>query len=152
LVPVRLREFRLEDLPEVMRIELSSFPSDAFDELTFAQLYESCGDLFLVAEHEGRIVGYSVTCVEWEGGELVGHVHSIAVDPAFRRRGVGRALMEETFRRLRSLGVGEVRLETSASNAAGLRFWLSLGFKPVGVRKRYYADGSDALVMRRELP
>jgi ribosomal-protein-alanine N-acetyltransferase len=40
----------------------------------------------------------------------------------------------------------------SVSNAAGLRFWQSLGFKPVGVRKRYYADGSDALVMRRELP
>jgi len=150
-VPVRLREFRLEDLDEVMRIELSSFPFDAYDELTFIQLYESCGDLFLVAEHEGGIVGYSVTCVEWENGVPVGHVHSIAVDPAFRRRGVGRALMEETFRRLRSLGVSEVRLEVSVSNEAGLRFWRSLGFEPVGVEKGYYADGSDALVMRMRL-
>jgi|UniRef100_A0A7C3SKG8 ribosomal-protein-alanine acetyltransferase len=151
LVLVKLRNFEPKDLLELMRIELSSFPTDTFDEHIFFQLYESCRDLFLVAEAEGKIVGYSVTCIEWEGDTLMGHVHSIAVDPALRRRGVGRALMEETFRRLRSLGVSEVKLEVSVNNEAGLRFWQSLGFEPVGIKKEYYADGSDALVMRMKL-
>uniref|UniRef100_A0A7C1P179 GNAT family N-acetyltransferase n=1 Tax=Thermofilum pendens TaxID=2269 RepID=A0A7C1P179_THEPE len=148
---MKLRDFKLKDLPEVMRIELSSFTFDAYDELTFIYLYKKCGNLFLVAEAERRIAGYSVTCVEQEGKALVGYVHSIAVDPAFRRQGVGRALMEETFRRLRSLGISEVKLDVSVNNEVGLRFWRSLGFEPIGVKKRYYADGSDALVMRMKL-
>ncbi|MEM4666480.1 MAG: GNAT family N-acetyltransferase, partial [Thermofilum sp.] len=81
----------------------------------------------------------------------VGHVHSIAVDPQFRKKGVGRALMEETFRMLRERGVKSVVLEVSIANEAGISFWKSLGFSPVGIRKRFYLDGTDAIIMRKEI-
>ncbi|MEM0335056.1 MAG: ribosomal protein S18-alanine N-acetyltransferase [Thermofilum sp.] len=146
-----IRRFRLKDLKRVLEIEEKSFGVDAYDRLTFLYLYRSCGDLFLVAEMSGSVIGYSVTCVEGSGGDSVGHVHSIAVDPQFRKKGVGRALMEETFRMLRERGVKSVVLEVSIANEAGISFWKSLGFSPVGIRKRFYLDGTDAIIMRKEI-
>lgn len=146
-----VRRFRLKDLERVMEIERASFGVDAYDEMTFLHLYRYCSDLFLVAELEGSVIGYSVTCVESSEGEAYGHVHSIAVDPRFRKKGVGRALMEETFRMLRERGIRSVVLEVSVENKSGLSFWRSLGFSPVGIRRRFYLDGTDAVVMRREL-
>lgn len=146
-----IRHFQLEDLQRVVEIERTSFGVDAYDVQTFLYLYRSCGDLFFVAEIEGEIIGYSITCVEYFEGELVGHVHSIAVDPVCRRRGVGRMLMEETFRKLHEHGIRSVILEVSATNEPGLSFWKSLGFSPVGIKRRFYLDGSDAIIMRKKI-
>ncbi len=148
---VTVRNFQIRDLPRVVEIERRSFGVDAYDPATFLHLYRFCGDLFLVAEADGVVVGYSVTCVEREGGAPVGHIHSIAVDPEWRRRGVGRTLIEETFKRLREVGVCDVILEVSAANKAGQAFWRCLGFTPVGVKRRFYLDGTDAIVMRKRL-
>lgn len=146
-----IRNFRLEDLQRVLEIEERSFGVDAYDMVTFLQLHRLCGDLFLVAELEGRVVGYSVTCIEYSSGGIVAHVHSIAVDPECRGKGVGGMLMEETFRRLRERGVRDVVLEVSTANETGLSFWRKLGFTPVGVKKKFYLDGSDAIIMRRRI-
>lgn len=67
----------------------------------------------------------------------------IAVDPAARRAGVGRALLEQLVRHAGSMPVG---LEVRASNAAAHALYTRCGFTQAGVRRRYYppADGQGA--------
>ena len=80
---------------------------------------------------------------------------TIAVNQASRRRGVGRALMEETIRRLYSERIGSLFLEVDSSNGAAIALYEALDFTPVGERSGYYAQGATAahgaLVMRRDI-
>lgn len=77
------------------------------------------------------------------------HVLSVAVDPAQRRRGVARALLDAVLRGETASGARTALLEVRASNLAARAFYASTGFVAVGRRPRYYANGEDALLMTR---
>ena len=79
-----------------MEIERTVFPGEAYTRAMFLKLYNSCNDLFVIAQYSRRIVGYVVTCSEPELAQLI----SIAVDPQYRRKGVGTALMQYTLTKL----------------------------------------------------
>ncbi len=76
---------------------------------------------------------------------------SIAVDPAYRHKKVGRALANFSFKQLRACGVKVVELEVRATNKEGIGFWKKLGFLPLRRVPRFYEDGEDALTMRKIL-
>ena len=76
---------------------------------------------------------------------------TIAVLPEARRQGLGRALLEAAAAGAASRGAAALFLEVSAGNAAARALYAGCGFVPVGQRRRYYADGADALVMRKPL-
>ena len=76
---------------------------------------------------------------------------TIAVLPEARRRGLGRALLEATATEAAARGAVALFLEVSAENVPARALYAGHGFVPVGQRRGYYADGADALVMRREL-
>jgi [ribosomal protein S18]-alanine N-acetyltransferase len=81
---------------------------------------------------------------------------SIAVEPACRGRGVGRALLSDMLRQAANAGAKTTFLEVDEDNHAALTLYRHLGFIQVGERPGYYRrkDGSRALavVMRRDLP
>lgn len=72
---------------------------------------------------------------------------TIAVAPEARRRGVGRALMLAAAGMAAARGAQAMFLEVAETNAAARALYESLGYRPVGRRKRYYPDGADALVL-----
>jgi ribosomal-protein-alanine N-acetyltransferase len=74
------------------------------------------------------------------------HVLSLAVAADSRRRGVARALLG---RALGAPPAARVLLEVRPSNAAALSFYRALGFAAVGLRRGYYPDGEDALLLTR---
>ncbi len=81
-------------------------------------------------------------------------VLTIAVAAARRGHGYGRRLIDEAIRRVYAEGVGEVFLEVDESNQPARALYRRLGFREVGRRKGYYADGGPggtALVMRLQL-
>ena len=75
------------------------------------------------------------------------HVLSVAVDPAQRRRGVARALLDAVLCDETASGARSALLEVRASNLAACAFYARTGFVAVGRRPRYYANGEDALLM-----
>jgi ribosomal-protein-alanine N-acetyltransferase len=83
------------------------------------------------------------------GGEA--EILTLAVAPAARRQGLGTALMGGALAGAASRGAEAMFLEVAAENAAALALYRGLGFAEVGRRRRYYADGADALVLRRDL-
>ena len=70
------------------------------------------------------------------------------MQPAYRRRGIGGLLLCELMAMSADLGAAVCTLEVRLSNAAARRLYAEFGFKPVGLRPRYYTDnGEDALIM-----
>jgi len=82
------------------------------------------------------------------GGEA--EILTLAVAPAARGKGLGRALLQAAIRKAQSLGADTVFLEVGADNPAALALYAGLGFAKVGDRKAYY-NGRDALVLRLPL-
>lgn len=143
-----LREARENDLEAVMRIEEASFPKYPYPMEVFKIILRHYPRYFLVAECADRVSGY--VCGRLIGKDF-GEVVSIAVEPGLRRRGIGRALMHNLESRFKADRVKNVRLEVGVANNAAIRLYKSLGYKPAGLRRSYYPDGSDALVMVKNL-
>jgi [ribosomal protein S18]-alanine N-acetyltransferase len=96
-----------------------------------AASWDPRGYELLVAEDEGRVVGFLV----WrsiDAGEY--ELLNLAVVTEHRRKGVGRGLVEA----LRKLTHGKIFLEVRESNQAALKLYKSLGFQEVGTRPKYY--------------
>jgi [ribosomal protein S18]-alanine N-acetyltransferase len=99
---------------------------------------------FLVAEADGLVAGYVVAQCAADEGEIL----NLGVARAHRRRGVGRALVEQVLARLADRGVRVVYLEVRESNAGARRLYEALGFGEVARRARYYRRPvEDAVVL-----
>ncbi|MBU6373986.1 MAG: ribosomal protein S18-alanine N-acetyltransferase [Alphaproteobacteria bacterium] len=107
--------------------------------------------LACAAERDGRLVGFVLAWAA--GGES--EILTLAVDPAVRRGGFGRALMTAAMELARAAGAAEMMLEVDADNTAAVALYAGLGFAQVGRRPGYYAVAGgaarDALVLRRPL-
>lgn len=142
---LEIRNFRYEDLDQVIAIENVSFP-DPYSRLLFLQFKLRAGDGFIVARRE-RVVGYAIS--EILGGR--GHIISMAVSPAHRRTGVGEALLRKVVRRLEPR-VPETYLEVRAGNEAAINLYEKFSFRRTGeVRERYYPNGEAAIILARHV-
>ncbi|MBM3147617.1 MAG: tRNA (adenosine(37)-N6)-threonylcarbamoyltransferase complex transferase subunit TsaD [Actinobacteria bacterium] len=127
-----------------MAIEKASFPSPWAREAMIEELARTRDSVFLTVELGGRLLGYASAWVY--AGEA--HVMNVAVEPAFRRRGVAEALLQALLLRSAEMGARLAYLEVRPSNAPAIALYRKLGFEPYGRRPDYYADtGEDALLM-----
>jgi ribosomal-protein-alanine N-acetyltransferase len=76
---------------------------------------------------------------------------TIGVVPASRRRGIGATLLAEAERRAEGQGARVMFLDVAAENLAARALYAAFGYQQIGRRPRYYADGTDALVLARSL-
>lgn len=98
-----------------------------------------------VAEDGGRLAGYAALRALPPEGEVT----VVAVAPDQLRRGVARRLLERLHELAAEAGCVVIGLEVSAANAPAIALYGAMGYQVVGRRKRYYPDGSDALLMTR---
>ena len=142
-----IRPMRQRDLDGIVEVERACFGCDAYDRKLFAEYSRACGGLFLVAESEGRIRGYSLTCARGGRAELV----SIAVDPPARGAGAASALLCSTLRRLRRRKVERLSLMVRLTNAVARRLYEKFEFTKVRIVRGYYEDGGDGCRMHKRL-
>src|SRR4029078_12904752 len=88
-------------------------------------------------------VGYAGVMISFEDA----HVTTIAVDPAWHRRGIATRLMGALASESLVRGAHNLTLEVRMSNKGAQEMYRRFGFAPVGVRKNYYENVEDALVM-----
>jgi len=96
--------------------------------------------------------------IDERGGMLLGRVAAdeaeiltLAVAPSARRHGIATALLDAAKAHIAARGGKAVYLEVATGNAVALALYRREGFVEVGRRRRYYADSTDALVLRAEL-
>ena len=141
---IKLRNFEKQDIRRVMEIEEESF-LDGDAEL-YLELYAEWPGGFLVAEHEGKVIGFIVLVLTPEGD---GRVFALAVDSRYRGGGVGRTLLKAAFNTLRKRKIWFVQLEVRVSNHIAQRLYRSMGFMEIGFISFYYKDGESAIMMRK---
>lgn len=95
----------------------------------------------------GVVLGYALF---WHVVDEV-HLLNVAVAIPARRRGIGRALVEEVIAYARQHDVVRILLEARAGNIPAIALYEQLGFTRFAVRERYYADGEDAVEMSLSL-
>ena len=139
VVPMRRRHLR-----SVLRIEGQSDHRGWSLGLFMGELANEAGRRYVVARVGGSVVGFAG--VLFIGTD--GHVSTIAVDQAWRRRRIGTRLMLALCRAAIDEGCTALTLEVRAGNAAAQEMYRQFGFAPAGIRRDYYQDtGEDALVM-----
>lgn len=146
----RLREMRWWDIDPVLELERDLFPEDAWSRGMFwSELAHSRGPgasrRYLVAESEGRIVGYAGLVASGDQGD----VQTIAVSRDQQGTGLGRRLLTDLLRAATAFECHEVLLECRVDNVRAQKLYERFGFEPIGFRRGYYQPGNvDALVMR----
>lgn len=148
LPEVTIRRARPGDIVHVARIEQESFP-DPWSAAIFAETLSFFPETFFVAIAGDQLIGFVVGGLEDTGEEVYGHICNLAVDPAFRRQGIGRRLVAREEQQFAvSLATG-VQLEVRVSNKPAQAFYRRLGYRPVLRIAGYYANGEDAIVMMK---
>ncbi|HEY8576636.1 MAG TPA: ribosomal protein S18-alanine N-acetyltransferase [Devosia sp.] len=142
---------RVLDAKELARIHALGFyrgwPASEFE--TF--LADRDTPIYVACDAKRRIAGFALIRVVADEAELL----TIAVDPKWRGKGLGTALLKAVFEDLLATPARRMFLEVSEDNAAAIKLYGREGFETISTRKGYYAkpDGSQAtaLVMARDL-
>lgn len=143
-----LRPAAAEDARAVRALEAALFGADAWSLATVVAELTGPDRCAVVALEAEALVGYAITL----GGTEVVDLQRIAVLPGHRRRGVAAALLTAVRDAAVEAGAQRMLLEVSVTNTTALAFYERSGFTGIDRRRRYYRDGSDALVLARDLP
>ena len=137
-----IRKVNPNDLNRVFEIENMSF-NQSYGLKMFQQLYEM-GIGFLVAEHEGDVIGYVMFWIKYE---FNGHIISIAVDEKYRRLGAGTKLLVKAISILSLLNLDTIYLEVNENNHGAIEFYKKFNFEVDRKVPHYYNNGDGAIVM-----
>lgn len=144
-----IRDFKPEDFEVLWRMDQECFPPGiSYSKRELATYLRQRGVFSLVAtdKTQGEAQGFIVV----QTGRT-GHVITIDVGPKARRSGVGSLLISAAEERLRASGAHAVGLETAVDNVAALSFYKRHGYSVVRTWPRYYSNGVDALVLKKQL-
>jgi len=128
-------------VPEASRIEKAVFP-DPWSPTAFLEIL-SLSDKNWIVRRSGRLVAYLLT--QWVADEV--HILNLAVAPRVQRQGIAARLLAFLVERAAHENMQDMFLEVRASNVAARSLYERFGFRELAVRKRYYRDGEDAVVM-----
>jgi ribosomal-protein-alanine N-acetyltransferase len=145
---VNIRWLVPADLPQVLAIEETSFEFPWSDE-EFRRCLRQQNCIGLVAESNHRVLGY----VFYEIDRTQFHVLNLAVHPEYRRRGVGKTLVQKLIGKLAPGGRTRIQLEVRETNLAAQLFFRSMGFRATAILRNFYEDTvEDAYLMQYVYP
>ncbi len=150
-IHLQLRPMAVYDIEKVATLEASVFADlnhSPWSENMFKEDFAADGHIWWVAHDMGEIVGYA-------GGVVIGdtcEVLNVATEPSRRGEGIASRLLARLAYDAQMLNCKEITLEVEAGNDVARSLYATLGFKEVGRRPSYYAQGIDAIIMTAKLP
>jgi ribosomal-protein-alanine N-acetyltransferase len=136
------------DIPAIVAIEKESF-IDPWEQAVFLEALTYYPTTYFVAECDGAVVGFVVGGLEDTGENIYGHLCNLGVSPRYRRRGIGRLLVNRVQHQFALEMATGVQLEVRVSNTTAQRFYRRMGYRDVFGIEHYYANGEDAIVMMK---
>ncbi|MDP2697681.1 GNAT family N-acetyltransferase/peptidase C39 family protein [Thalassospira sp.] len=149
MTKTRLRAAHENDLGALVRIEEDSFRTDQLSRRALRRFMHSPTAFFWVAEGEGGVVGYAL--VIFRRNTALARLYSMAVDPAWRRQGIGQALLMRAEEGTLDFGAPILRLEVNPDNAPAIGLYRKNGYGEFALYPDYYDDHSPALRMEKVL-
>lgn len=131
------------DLEEVHEIERRIYPQPWSLGIFRSELAKPDKRVYIVARLYDRVVGYAGLMIT----DSEGHITNLAVDLPYRQRKIGTLLALKLIEMAILKGLHWLTLEVRESNDVAQRLYTKFGFHSVGMRKGYYSDGENALIM-----
>lgn len=144
---LRLRDAVIGDLDALVSIENHGFRTDRLKRRQFLYHLRRAANRLLVAEEADTVAGYLLLL---QRGTLA-RIYSLAVDKAWRGRGLGEALCLRAEDIARANGASRIRLEVRETNRAARGLYAKLGYREFERLPGYYADGSDGWRLEKSL-
>ena len=132
-----------QDLDQLFEIEETCF-SHPWSKDSLRSELGSEHNIFLAAKVEENIIGFCLISVI--AGE--GTILQVAVHPEYRAKGIGKKLTSAAIEQAKELGTEVIFLEVRVTNTPARRLYQSLGFEKIDLRKGYYRDGENAIIMQ----
>ena len=137
-----IRPCEMKDLDELLAVERLCYPRPWSERQFLDELQAPHAYLDLLQLND-RLAGY--ICYWLAAGEL--HILNVATAPAFRRRKVAQRLVAHAMDQARQRRAERACLEVRRANHGAIALYRSLGFENDCIRRGYYSDGEDALLM-----
>jgi len=139
---MKIRNWTNDDIVSVAVIEKNCFSKP----WTLAMLEEEINNPYffcLVVETDNIVIAYLNYHII--NGQY--HIANIAVESNYRRKGIAKGLLKELLRSAKENNISGITLEVNSNNAAAENLYKKMGFKTMGIRKKYYGGTEDALIM-----
>lgn len=141
------REWLFEDLNQIAALERECFPDDPWNVRMLAESFLSGRFFGSLLEEDGVITAYGGISLVEDEAEL----ELIATAEMYRRCGRAEKILSDLFEEAARRGIKRIFLEVRVSNSSAIMMYLKHGFAGIYARTRYYPDGEDAIVMKKEL-
>ena len=146
---VVLRNATKNDVNEIYALEQRCFEQDAFSIRQFFYLVAKANSEFVVVCQEKIIVAYLIILKRKNSKKL--RIYSIAIAPEARGLGMGKMLMEYAEKISHKEGIKKISLEVNEKNNVAINLYKRQNYKLIARKENYYADGSAAFVMIKEI-
>ena len=140
-----IRYARSNDFDRIYEIEKRVFSNPWSKESIKEELDNDYKSLNLISKIDGQLIGYFFS--HMISNEV--HILNIAIDVSFQHRGNGEAFFSQIFKNY--LEYANVFLEVKRTNLPAINLYHKFGFEEIDIRKMYYSDGEDAVVMSRKV-
>lgn len=137
---IKIETASIRLLDKLYEIEAQCFNQEAFTKRQIAYLLKDYNTIGLVAKANSDIAGFIISQVEIENDTLYGHIITINVAPAYRRKGIASKMLKETEEILKEKGITECHLEVREDNSAALKLYQSSGYQKIGRLEKYYSN------------
>ena len=143
---LRIRRGVLEDAVRMAELELIIFPEDPWSLESLENEFSGINDTrYFIAEEDGTVIGYAGLWAIKPEADIV----NVGVHPQARRKGVASKLLSTLISDAEDDGITDITLEVRVSNRPAIALYEGFGFESAGIRKGYYRNGEDALIMWR---
>ena len=142
---MRIRSFGPNDIPSVASIVREALREN-YPTSLYLDIHRWWRDGFLVADLDGHPVGFLAAVISSDGQA---RILMFAVSSEFRRRGIGRQMMDAFVQTCGMRGLRRIELEVRISNEEAIRFYKHYGFEIAAVLPKFYTDGEDGFKMVR---
>jgi ribosomal-protein-alanine N-acetyltransferase len=147
---IRIETASVKLLDKLFKIEEQCFDQEAFTKRQIAYLLSDYNTISLIAKLESEIAGFILAQIEIENDTLFGHIITINVVPAFRKKGIGSKMMQEMEAILKQKGISECHLEVREDNSPALKLYQNSGYQKIGRLEKYYGK-AHGLYLKKNL-
>jgi len=137
---IKIENTLIRLLGKLYEIEKQCFGQEAFTKQQLIYLLTEYNAIGLAARVNSEIAGFAIARVDIGRNTSFGHILTVDIAPAYRRKGIAQKLLQEIETIFREKGIKECRLEVREDNVAALNLYQKLGYKKVGKLEKYYGE------------
>ena len=144
---IMIRKMNLDDIPYVYEEEIKIFGKSLGEETLYEDIMHNDMAKYFIALVDNKRAGYVGCWLTIPNADIL----NIFVASEYRGLGIGRLLMKEVIYICKENNIKTLTLEVNENNKYAIKMYQDLGFVVGSVRKRYYDNNEDALLMMLEL-